>query len=411
MSNENILIAKFKEGDITTYAYGQWQHNWGQILQIEGLDLPTGTQVHFSLLETGGEAIPMVAVRENDVLKVEVPGQLLDNEESLADFNVYAYVYTSDGNSGQTIRKIIIPVEARPDIGVEVPKEEPNPFDLVVEQIKALVAAAAEKVANQIINELKLTDYVKKTDFATSTQAGVGKADWHNGIYMSNGVFTIYRATDTYIDAKSSIFLPITPSNLDYAVMKALTDSKNHTWTDEEKASALALLGAQENIVSKNIGVAVARISGTNGNTNIPLYTYGASNADKLLCGSSNGYGLVEVSNITRTQLEKQLGDYDETKASLQAQVDAKVEKPVAPAQPSVVTMDANGNISTVRYTASAIAYTVAQRTANGTLITAKPTNDNEATNKAYVDDLVGDIETIITELHAYAETLKGGAE
>ena len=52
---------------------------------------------------------------------------------------------------------------------------------------------------------------------------------------------------------------------------------------------------------------------------------------------------------------------------------------------------------------------TIPIRDDNGNLFTGKPKNDVDCANKAYVDDLVGDIDSALTELHNYAQTLIGG--
>ncbi len=47
-----MIIVNFKNHTTKT-AYGLWQWDYGQVLRIEGLDLPTATEVHFSTQETG----------------------------------------------------------------------------------------------------------------------------------------------------------------------------------------------------------------------------------------------------------------------------------------------------------------------------------------------------------------------
>lgn len=69
-------------------------------------------------------------------------------------------------------------------------------------------------------SEVDLTDYVKNTDYATSTIAGVvknGGSGW--GVAIRNdGIPFICQATDAEIDSKTSPYKPITPINLEYAV-------------------------------------------------------------------------------------------------------------------------------------------------------------------------------------------------
>jgi hypothetical protein len=111
--------------------------------------------------------------------------------------------------------------------------------------------------------EVNLTDYVKNTDYATATTAGVVKRSEGQvgGINISTtnpGVLIIARATNSIIDARTpndyidsgtmdnNRCRPICPANVDYAVKKALADNKltdtDNAWTEEEKASARDLI-------------------------------------------------------------------------------------------------------------------------------------------------------------------------
>ena len=85
---------------------------------------------------------------------------------------------------------------------------------------------------------------MKNTDYATSEKGGVVKVYSGNGLSCDNGQLAIIKATNEEINGKTRNSMPIVPSNLDYAVMKALSDPKNHEWTEEEKASARNLLNA-----------------------------------------------------------------------------------------------------------------------------------------------------------------------
>jgi hypothetical protein len=124
--------------------------------------------------------------------------------------------------------------------------------------------------------EVNLADYVKNTDYATATTAGVVKRSEGQvgGINISTtnpGVLIIARATNSIIDARTpndyidsgtmdnNRCRPITPANIDYAVKKALADNKltdtDNAWTEEEKASARKLIGATNLNTHQNYGV------------------------------------------------------------------------------------------------------------------------------------------------------------
>lgn len=73
--------------------------------------------------------------------------------------------------------------------------------------------------------QIDLSDYVKKTDYASTTGgAGVVKISANNGIYINAaGILQIFPAKKTHIDAKDT-YKPIVPSMLDYAVHSVIKD-------------------------------------------------------------------------------------------------------------------------------------------------------------------------------------------
>ena len=95
-----------------------------------------------------------------------------------------------------------------------------------------------------------LTDYVKKTDVATTTTLGLVTANPQLGYGLGvqkNGTLYTQMANKAQIDAKQSSYMPIVPATLDYAVKVGVTTNTNEL-TDEEKASAQTWLGL-DNVV------------------------------------------------------------------------------------------------------------------------------------------------------------------
>lgn len=68
--------------------------------------------------------------------------------------------------------------------------------------------------------KVDLTDYVKNTDYATTTKAGVMKIGYiTSGLqFDTSGYLKIFCATDSDIDAKTDNYKPIVPAKLNYAV-------------------------------------------------------------------------------------------------------------------------------------------------------------------------------------------------
>jgi hypothetical protein len=103
---------------------------------------------------------------------------------------------------------------------------------------------AWEKIGTTSV-EVDLTDYVKKTDYANSANAGVVKAGGtHFGISVRpDGVIQAEYASESEIAKKEAYRKIIAPKFLDYAVKAGMTTNALE-WTDEEKASARDLIGA-----------------------------------------------------------------------------------------------------------------------------------------------------------------------
>ena len=119
---------------------GVYQHDYGQILQIHGKNLPAVAEVQFSLQDQGGQTETRVGVTTNDVLEVQVPDKMLKNEGTTENYRIFAYLYITDGKSGNTEYKITIHVTSRPAPG-EV-GEDPEEKRILDEAVNAVNAAA-----------------------------------------------------------------------------------------------------------------------------------------------------------------------------------------------------------------------------------------------------------------------------
>lgn len=88
-----------------------------------------------------------------------------------------------------------------------------------------------------------VTDNIASIPKATATNLGVVGINPYWGIAIhSNGNIRINSAENTDINNRGS-FLPIVPSNLDYAVKCAMTDGKGAAWTADEQAAARERMG------------------------------------------------------------------------------------------------------------------------------------------------------------------------
>ena len=107
-----MIIANFinKQDALVT---GLDQYDYGQVLRIQGLKLPTAVEIHFGLEETGGTTTTRIGVTKDGVTDVPIPDSMLENGDTSLDYTIYAFVYLTDETSGKTTKRIKIQVKAR----------------------------------------------------------------------------------------------------------------------------------------------------------------------------------------------------------------------------------------------------------------------------------------------------------
>lgn len=128
--NDNILKVAFGGSRMVT-SNALWQYDYGQILQIKGINLPEMYEVHFANAENGNSKTSI-----GDVNGVPIPDEYLDSGE-----DIFAWVYLHTGvNDGETEYKIHIPVKTR-----AFPTHE-TPTPVQQSEIERLIALCEEIV-------------------------------------------------------------------------------------------------------------------------------------------------------------------------------------------------------------------------------------------------------------------------
>lgn len=169
---KNIFFAKFESNQRSCEVYGLWQYDYGQILRIQDLRLPTAVEIHFSLTEKGGSSITRVGTTKDGVTDVVIPDSLLENDDASQDYWIYAYIYLTDETSGSTEYKIAMKVKSRPrPEAIDRPEDQ----ELFREAIAA-VNEAAERAENAVNNlNADVSEKVTRPDTAEVGQALVVK--------------------------------------------------------------------------------------------------------------------------------------------------------------------------------------------------------------------------------------------
>lgn len=139
-----ITTAVFEPGSTTANVYGLWQYDYGQVLRIQGLHLPSVVEIHFSLQETGGTSVSRIGVTKDGVTDVVIPDSMLENDSAIDIYYMFAFIYLTDDTSGQTEYKIKLQIKSRPKPEVPGGGENPNIFHEAVQAVQKSADQAAE---------------------------------------------------------------------------------------------------------------------------------------------------------------------------------------------------------------------------------------------------------------------------
>lgn len=163
-----MVIANFKN-DSHPIVYGASQWNYGEVLRIQGLNLPKSVEIHFSLEETAGQAIPRIGTTKDGVTDVVIPDSLLENEGELQDYFVYVWIYLTDATSGRTEHSLSIKVKARSKPEIPGGDDNADPFREAIEEVNSAAerAESAEQKSAQHAQQTK-SDAIKTGEDRTA---------------------------------------------------------------------------------------------------------------------------------------------------------------------------------------------------------------------------------------------------
>lgn len=149
-----------------------WQYDFGQKLQIEGLSLPTAVEIHYAA-RNGNTALVRAGVTRDNITVAPIPDSILETKGAF-----YAYVFVTNGTSGETKYRITGYINRRPP---SEKHDKPADQDMFHDVIK---------VVNEAVEKAIQTAALKADDL--SLQNGVlqllsGKNKIGNGIRLPTG--------------------------------------------------------------------------------------------------------------------------------------------------------------------------------------------------------------------------------
>lgn len=140
-----MVTVVFNPGDTSASKYSALsQYDYGQVLRIQGLNLPAAVEIDFALQPTGGTSVPRIGLTKDGVTDVIIPDSMLENNDGTKDYNIHAFVFLTDATSGQTEYRITLGVTARPKPEVPGGTDNPDIFHEAVQAVREAAEQAAE---------------------------------------------------------------------------------------------------------------------------------------------------------------------------------------------------------------------------------------------------------------------------
>lgn len=140
-----MVTVVFNPGDTSASKYSALsQYDYGQVLRIQGLNLPAAVEIDFALQPTGGTSVPRIGITKDGVTDVIIPDSMLENNDGTKDYSIYAFVFLTDATSGQTEYRITLGVTARPKPEVPGGGDNPDIFHEAVQAVREAAEQAAE---------------------------------------------------------------------------------------------------------------------------------------------------------------------------------------------------------------------------------------------------------------------------
>lgn len=287
---------------------GIWQHDYGQILRITGVDLPKAVEVQFSLRDKGGDTLTRIGTTVDGVTEVKVPDSLLKNENCTQNYLIYAWIYITDDASGNTEYQIILHVKSRPkpEKPTEEPLPEPNIFHETVEAVNASAdrAEMAEQNAKGSAEkaETALADMKETVGNLTETVEQAEKLDGNLDKKLEQG-------ENIVANIKDKLDAPLNPLVGKYLRVKAVNEDgvPELEWVDEPSGGSSLDIQIDGQSIVKDGVAEIPLCTKTKGPGLIAIDLY--SNNGGLYRANYNT-GLIRVAKASNNSLDERANSF-----------------------------------------------------------------------------------------------------
>lgn len=326
----NIIIVKLDSTYAEVYS-GIWQWNYGQILRIQGGNLPKVVEVHFSLQDKGGDSITRIGTTIDGATDVPIPDSFLENGGRAQDYKIYAFIYLEDGTAGNTEYKIEMSVKSRPKPEVPGTPEEPELFRETVKAVNAAADRAEQAEQNAKASATEAGKYAASaSESAVAAEKTKEDALKEVGEKKQEAIEAIHKKEETSVGK----IINHTDNEIQ-RIQNQTADSKagleqtikNAGVSKEELEHSIETAGTSKTALNKS-----TELAGT-AKTELDTSTQKAGEAKTALDGSARTAGeMQETLSVTVKQagaLDTSLGEKIETGTQLKTELTASGEKAV----------------------------------------------------------------------------------
>ena len=181
------MITVFFNNDMDySIAYGLWQWDVGEVLRIKNVGgSQLSTEVHFSFKDNDTDTLLAIGVTKDvtytstsmneegiettssetiPVMDVVIPRDMLCNNIK-KDYNIYVFIYFSNEETGESVKKVIMPVKVRPKPSYISSAEDKALFQTTLQQINVIADELRNDLA--VVSEIrakwqKMVDYFEE---------------------------------------------------------------------------------------------------------------------------------------------------------------------------------------------------------------------------------------------------------
>lgn len=157
-----MVTAVFDKSTKYVTAERLWQWDYGQILRIQGLQLPQAVEIHFSKTENSGDSVTRIGVTKDGVTEVLIPDSML---ESTGD--IYAFVYLRTESVGETEYKVMIPLKERPRPEIPGTSEDGGIFEEILETVNTAMIETKKSEENALQHATDAQETAAKAEKAS----------------------------------------------------------------------------------------------------------------------------------------------------------------------------------------------------------------------------------------------------